>query len=112
MFTKADCSKKIQIDKKKIQACLVPSRLVNTWLANTLFHLLVIWLQILVAIDSESRLTLFSSFCAPPCAVAVLFYLNLSSHTGRLFISAALHRILLGTCCFVPISYFYSETNE
>ena len=26
--------------------------------------------------------------------------------------SAALHRIRFGTCCFVPISYFYSETNE
>ena len=26
--------------------------------------------------------------------------------------SAALHRIRFGTCCFVPMSYFCSETNE
>ena len=32
----------------------------------------------LVAIDSESHLTSFPSFCAPPSEVAVLFYLNLS----------------------------------
>ena len=34
------------------------------------------------------------------------------SRTGHWLRSAALHRILFGTCCFVPISYFYSETNE
>ena len=31
---------------------------------------------------------------------------------GRRLRSAALHRIWFGTCCFVPMSYFYSETNE
>ena len=42
-----------------------------------------IWLQALVAIDSESRLTSFPSFCVPPSDVAVLFDSNLS---GRLFL--------------------------
>ena len=32
--------------------------------------------------------------------------------TGSRLRSAALHRILFGTCCFVPMSYFYSGTNE
>ena len=31
---------------------------------------------------------------------------------GRRLRSAALHRIRFGTCGFVPMSYFYSETNE
>ena len=59
---------------------LVLSRLVTTWLSNIAFHLQPIWLQTLVAIDSESRLTLFPSFCAPPSEVAGLFYSNLSRH--------------------------------
>ena len=57
---------------------LVLSTLVTTWLSNIAFHLRLIWLQTLVAIDSESRLTLFPSFCAPPSEVAVLFDSNLS----------------------------------
>ena len=32
--------------------------------------------------------------------------------TGRRLRSAALHRIRFGTCGFVPMSYFYSVTNE
>ena len=32
--------------------------------------------------------------------------------TGRRLRSAALHRIQFKTCGFVPMSYFYSETNE
>ena len=31
--------------------------------------------------------------------------------TGHRLRSAAFHRIQFGTCCFVPMSYFYSETN-
>ena len=46
--------------------------------SNITFHLLPIWLQTLVAIDSESRLTSFPSFCVPPSEVAELFYSNLS----------------------------------
>ena len=57
---------------------LVLSTLVTTWFWNITFHLLPIWLQTLVAIDSELRLTSFPSFCAPPSEVAVLFYSNLS----------------------------------
>ena len=57
---------------------LVLSTLVTTWLSNIAFHLRPIWLQTLVAIDSESRLTPFSSFCAPPSEVAALFDSNLS----------------------------------
>ena len=57
---------------------LVLSMLVTTWLSNIAFHLRSIWLQTLVAIDSESRQTSFPSFCAPPSEVAVLFNLNLS----------------------------------
>ena len=40
--------------------------------------LLLIWLQTLVAIDSESRLTSFPCFCSPPSEVAGLFNSNLS----------------------------------
>ena len=54
------------------------SMLVTTWLSNIAFHLRPLGLQTLVAIDSESRLTLFPSFCAPPFEVAVLFDTNLS----------------------------------
>ena len=38
---------------------LVLSTLVTTWLSNIAFHLRPIWLQTLVAIDSESRQTSF-----------------------------------------------------
>ena len=57
---------------------LVLLTLVTTWLSNITFHLLQIWLQTLVAIDSESRLTSFPSFCAPPSEVTVLFNSNLN----------------------------------
>ena len=57
---------------------LVLSTLVTIWLSNIAFHLRPIWLQTLVVIDSESRLTSFPSFCAPPSEVAVLFNSNLS----------------------------------
>ena len=66
MFTKADAQKS---SNKKLE--LVLSTLVTTWLSNITFHLRLIWLQTLVAIDSESRQT--SSFCVPPSEVAVLF---------------------------------------
>ena len=93
------------------------STLLITWLANIKFHLRPIWLQILVAIDSESPLTSFPRFCAPPSEVTVLFYSNLSrrpffGQVVDLDLLLALHRIQFGTCCFVPMSYFYSETNE
>ena len=43
-------------------------------LSNTAFHLQPLWLQTLVAIDSESHLTSFPSFCMPLSEVTVLFY--------------------------------------
>ena len=51
---------------------------VTIWLSNIRFHLWPIWLQTLVAINSEPRLLLFPSFCAPPSEVAVLFNSNMS----------------------------------
>ena len=45
---------------------LVLSRLVAIWLSNITFHLQLIWLQTLVTINSESRQTLFPSFCTQP----------------------------------------------
>ena len=56
---------------------LVLSTLVTIQLSNIAFHLQPIWLQTLNAIDSESRLTSFPSFCVPPSEVAALFNLNL-----------------------------------
>ena len=59
----------------------IKARTVNagiTWLSNIASHLRLIWLQTLVAIDSEACLTSFPSFCAPPSEVALLFHLNLS----------------------------------
>ena len=56
---------------------LVLSTLVTTWLSNISFHLLQIWLETLVAINSESRLTSFPSLCSLPSEVAVLFNSNL-----------------------------------
>ena len=47
---------------------------------NMAFHLLQIWPQTLVAIDSESQLTLFPSFFALPSEVAELLNSNLSRH--------------------------------
>ena len=48
------------------------------FLGQVSFHLRPIWLQTLVAIDSESRLTSFPNFCASPSEVAALFNSNLS----------------------------------
>ena len=58
---------------RKLKLVLSTLVRVTTWLSNTgiAFHLLLIWLQSLVAIDSELRLTLFPSFCAQTSEVAV-----------------------------------------
>ena len=71
-------------------------------------------LQTLVVINSESCKTLFPMFCALPSEVAVRFESEQTpySRTGSRFRPAALHRIRFGTCCFVAMSYFYSETND
>ena len=54
----------------------------------------------------------FQAFALCRSEVAVLFNLNLSRHPGSQFRSAALQMIRFGTCCFVPISYSYSETKD
>ena len=74
MFTKEDCSTKSSNRKSK----LVLSTLVTRWLSNIALHLRLIWLQILVVIDSELCLTSFPGFCAPRSKVAALFDSNLS----------------------------------
>ena len=51
---------------------------VDRTVSNIAFHLRQIWLQALVAIDSESLLTLFPTFCVPPSEFTVLFDSNLS----------------------------------
>ena len=80
MFTKADCIKKSSNRKFK----LVLSTLVTTWLSNVTFHLRPIWLQTLVAINSESCQTSFPSFCAPPSEVFGLFDLNIRPFLGQI----------------------------
>ena len=90
---------------------IVMSTLVTTWLFNIAIHLWPIWLQTLVAINAESRLTLFPSFSAPPSEVAVLFNYNLSRRPflGQVvdfdLLLCTLHRIRFGTCGFVHGSY-------
>ena len=62
MFTKEDCSKTLQIENRSL-SCQRWTSLVTTRLSNMIaFHLRLIWLQTLVAIDSELRLTSFPSF--------------------------------------------------
>ena len=46
------------------------------------------------------------------CAVLFEFEQTPCPRVGCWLRSAAMHRIQFGTCCFVPMSYFYSETNE
>ena len=46
------------------------------------------------------------------CAVQFESEQNPFPQTSHWLESTALHRMQLGTCCFVPVSYFYSETNE
>ena len=94
---------------------LVLSTLVTTWLLNIAFHLRSIWLQTLVAIDSQSCLPSFPRFCAPPSEVAVLFDLNLSR---RPFLGQVVDSDLLlctgfdSEHAFCSYAYFYSETNK
>ena len=58
----------------KSNGCLV------SYTSNIAFHLRPIWLQTLVAIDSDSCQTSFPIFYAPPSEVAVLFNSILSRH--------------------------------
>ena len=66
------------------------------------------WFRITPDIVSKLlRATIWSS-----CAVQFESEQTPFPQTGLLLRFAALHRIQFGTCCFVPMSYFYSETNE
>ena len=65
---------------KKIFKLKIKARPVTTWLSNITFHLLLIGLQAVVAINSESCQTSFPSFCTPPSEVSVLCNLNVSRH--------------------------------
>ena len=73
-----NCSKifKYKIEARPVYS--VKADTVDRMVSNIEFHLRQIWLQTLVAIDCESRLTLFPSFCAPPSEFTVLFDSNLS----------------------------------
>ena len=62
-----------------------------------------------VAINSESRLTLFPTFCAPPSEVAVLFYSNLS---GCPFLRQVIDLDLLLCTAFDSEHAVFSETND
>ena len=73
MFTRQNAQK---IFTSKNEAC--PDNAGHYMAFNIAFHLRLIWLQILAAIDSESRLTSFPSLCAPPSEVALLLDSNLS----------------------------------
>ena len=80
---------------------LVLSTLVTTWFSNIAFHLLPIWLQTLVAIDSESRLTSFPSFCALPSQL-ILKLLRCSIRIWADALSS--DRSSIQTCCFAQDS--------
>ena len=93
------------------------------FLGQVAFHLQPIGLQTLVAIDSESYQTSFDSFpsfCAQAalrshvkslCCSIPIWANDLSLDRSSAAFSA-LHRSPLEICGFVPMSYFYSETND
>ena len=59
---------------------LAQSMQASNWLFHIAFHLRQVWLQALVAIDSNSRQRSFPSFCTQPSEMALLFNWNLSRH--------------------------------
>ena len=85
---------------------------------NIAFYLLSIWLQTLVAINSESCQTSFPNFCSLSSEVAVLFDSKLSRcpFLGQIvdldLLLCTLHSIQFRTCEIDPMPYSYSETNE
>ena len=124
-FTKINCSKNLRIKNQSFsfqrwslhgfQTSHFRSSFATDLPANFGYY----WFRI-----TPGGVTLFPSFCNAMSAAiwsscAVLF--ESEPTVGRPFlrqvvefmvISALLHRIRLGTCVFVPMSYFYSETNE
>ena len=80
------------------------------WLSNIAFRLRLIWLQILVAIDSESCQTSFQSFFAPQSEVAVLF--NSSSEVAVLFNSNLSRRSFLRQVVHLYLLYCTGFDSE
>ena len=77
------------------------------------FHLRLIWLQTLVAFDSESRLTSFPSFARRHLKSLRCLSRRLFKFVGQ---DGNLDLLLCTgfdsehvTCCFVPMSYLYPE---
>ena len=115
-----------QIAKKKslnIKSKLVQSMQASTWLSNIAFYLQPIGLQTLGVINSESCYCLQAfahshlKLLTPGltcCAVSLESEQTPFSFTGHQFRPAVLHWSQLGTGWIVqvPMSYFYSETNE
>ena len=87
---------------------LIKSMQVFTWLSNRAFHLLLIWLQILLVINSESCQRLFPSFMylnLKSCAVwfvseqvAVLFNSSLNLHRLPFLSQIAMVNLVLLLC--------------
>ena len=75
MFTKEDCSKNLQIENRS-SSCQRWS--LHGFQTSHFICYRFGSVQILVAIDSELRLTSFPSFCAQPSEVTALFDWNLS----------------------------------
>ena len=112
LFTKADCS---QIFKSKIEAR--PERCSQWWSLYS-FQASYLICDTLAANFGCYRFRIMPDIVSKlwhttvwsVCAVKLESELTPFSLTGRLFWSAALHR--LGTCCFVFMLYLYSENDE
>ena len=85
------------------------------FLCQVAFHLLPIglqtfgcyWFRIIPVIFELLRAAMWSSWAVWFESEQMPFL-----RTCHWLRSAALHRIQFGTCCFGPMSYFYSQTNE
>ena len=75
-----------------------------------------LWLW-LIQNHARHRFQAFARAHTQPSEVAVLFASNLSRKpflrqvVDLDLLLCTLHRIQFGTCCFIPMSYFHSETN-
>ena len=89
---------------------LVLSTLAIIWLSNIAFHLQPIWFQ---STQNHARhcFKLLLATIWSHCAAQFESEQTPFPQTGRRLGSAALHRKWFGTGGFVPMSYFYSETN-
>ena len=121
MFTKEDCSKNLQIENRS-SSCqrwslhgFQTSHFICNWFDCKVVSANFGCNQFRIMPDIVSKLLRAAIWsCCAQCAV--LFESEQSPFpgqwTGYRLISAALHRIQSWTSCFVPMSYFYSETIE